>query len=184
MNAKNKIYFDLETTGFDGIKHDIIEIYMLKEATNGEILDNLHIYFNPQKPLPSSIIEITSLTDKFLLDKPNFKSQVDKIINFIGEDDILIGHNAKSFDIVFLNDQFKKHNILNKEEKVFQLKNNIEDTMIMAREIDNVDKYTKGYKLVDLAKRFKLKIDEKKFHGAKYDVEITRELYKIFNSKR
>ena len=179
---QNKIYFDLETTGFNGLTDDIIEIYMVKESPTGQTLDDLHIYLNPGKPLPQHIINITKITNNMLWNKPIFSSQVDKLIKFIKPSDILIGHNAINFDFVFLNNQFKKHNIQDSSDNIFQLTNIVEDTMVIARLIDNVKKCTKGYKLIDLANRFNLNIDITKFHGAKYDVEITRELYKLLKT--
>jgi DNA polymerase-3 subunit alpha (Gram-positive type) len=166
----NKIYFDLETTGFNGSQDDLIEIYAIKEAHDGTILGDIHLYFNPGVSLPSRIVEITKITDAMLRDKPSFISQAKNIIDFIDPNDILVGHNAISFDLPFLNNQFKKHN-LNKD---VQFTNDVIDTMVLARQLDNVGPFTKGYKLIDLANKFKFEIDEDKFHGAKYDVEITK----------
>jgi DNA polymerase-3 subunit alpha (Gram-positive type) len=176
---KNKIYFDLETTGFDGLKDDLIEIYAIKESPTGEILGDIHLYFNPGISLPVRIVEITKITDAMLKNKPNFISQVDTILDFIEPEDILVGHNALRFDLPFLNQQFIKHNIRNS----IQLTNEVIDTMIMARKQDNVGPFTKGYKLIDLANKFNFKINEAKFHGAKYDVEITKILLKALEEK-
>ncbi len=180
--VKNNIYFDLETTGFDGLQDDLIEIYAIKESSEGQFIDDIHIYFNPGKPLPNIIIEITKITDEMLMDKSSFTSQVNTILNFINPDDILIGHNAKKFDLPFLNKQFLKHNIKNKNG-IVQLNNEVIDTMILAREIDKVSQFTKGYKLIDLANRFDFNIDSTKLHGAKYDVEITKMLFLFLNNK-
>ncbi len=179
----NKIYFDLETTGFHGLTDDLIEIYMIKESPTGQILGDVHIYLNPGIPLPQHIINITKITNEMLADKSRFTDQFMTLVDFISPTDILIGHNAISFDLVFLNNQFKKHNIQDPSGNIFQFCNVVEDTMVMARAIDKVDKYTKGYKLIDLANKFNFDIDESKFHGAKYDVEITKELYKILKPK-
>ena len=173
---KNIIYFDLETTGFNGLKDDLIEIYAIKESSDGQFIDDIHIYFNPGQPLPDIITKITKITDEMLIEKPTFVSQVDKILNFINPNDILIGHNAKNFDLPFLNNQFLKHNIRN-EHGMIQLKNEVIDTMILARKIDKVNHFKKGYKLIDLANRFRFNIDTNKLHGAKYDVQITKILF-------
>lgn len=169
------IYMDIETTGFDGTKHEIIEIYMLKEDESGNKIDEMHFYFKPSKPLDLEIINFTKLTDDFLSDKPKFEDHINDIVNFISNE-TLIGHNIISFDLKFLNDNLAKFN-----NEI--LKNKTIDTMVLAREIDNVSQYVKGYRLIDLAIKYNIKFDLDKFHGAKYDTLITKEIYKILESK-
>ncbi|MGL5246445.1 MAG: 3'-5' exonuclease [Mycoplasmoidaceae bacterium] len=169
------IYMDIETTGFDGIKHEIIEIYMLKEDLNGNKIDEMHYYFKPSKPLDLKIIEVTKLTDALLSDKPKFEAHITDIVNFISNE-TLVGHNINNFDLRFLNDNLSKH-------KHKTLNNKTIDTMSMAREIDNVSKYEKGYRLIDLANRYNIEFDPNKLHGAKYDTLIAKELYKVLIKK-
>ena len=59
------IYMDIETTGFDGTKFEIIGIYMLNEDAVGNKIDEMHYFFKPSKPLDLRIIAITKLTDDF-----------------------------------------------------------------------------------------------------------------------
>ncbi|MGL4616659.1 MAG: 3'-5' exonuclease [Mycoplasmoidaceae bacterium] len=165
------IYMDIETTGLDGIKHEVIEIYMLKEDESGNKIDEMHFYFKPSKPLEPIIIEKTKLTDIFLSDKPKFENHINDIVNFISNE-ILVGHNINAFDLRFLNDNLSKY-------KHKTLNNKTIDTMVIAREVDNVNRYAKGYRLIDLAKKYNIKIDESKLHGAKYDTTVTKELYKV-----
>lgn len=164
------IYIDLETTGFDGKKEDIIEIYLLKENDNGEIVDELHYYLKPNSQLSWKIIELTKLTDQFLNDKPKFNTVAQEIINFIGTE-TLVGHNINSFDCKFLNNNLLKNGFNS-------IKNKTIDTIILARNIDNVSKYTKGYKLSDLCLKYQIAFEGNQLHGARYDVMLTRELYK------
>ncbi|MGL5591202.1 MAG: 3'-5' exonuclease [Mycoplasmoidaceae bacterium] len=165
------IYMDIETTGLDGTKYEIIEIYMLKEDAEGNKIGEMHYYFKPSKPLDLIIIEKTKLTDAFLSDKPKFEDHISDIVNFISNE-TLVGHNIISFDLRFLNDNLSKYRHKTLNNKTF-------DTMVMAREIDNARQYAKGYKLIDLANRYGIKLDESKLHGAKYDTLITKELYNI-----
>ncbi|MGL5640061.1 MAG: 3'-5' exonuclease [Mycoplasmoidaceae bacterium] len=169
------IYMDIETTGLDGTKYEIIEIYMLKEDANGSKIGEMHYYFKPSKPLDLIITEITNLTDNFLSDKPKFEDHINDIVNFISNE-TLVGHNINSFDLKFLNDNLSKYNHRTLNNKTI-------DTMVMAREIDNARQYEKGYKLSDLANRYNIKLDESKLHGAKYDTFITKELYKVLIKK-
>ncbi|MGL5733193.1 MAG: 3'-5' exonuclease, partial [Metamycoplasmataceae bacterium] len=130
-----------------------------------------HAYFNPGIKLPIEIKRITKITDKMLKDKKSFKEHALEIIDFIG-DGTLIGHNIDSFDLPFLNGTLSKNNFEILQNKTY-------DTMKIAREKDKAHTYAKGYKLIDLAIKYNLNIDTKKFHGAKYDTEITRKIFHI-----
>lgn len=174
MNKPDLIFFDLETTGFDGYTNDLIELYMLKETHDGKFISDLHLFFNIGEDLSDFIENLTGINSNFLSTQPSFVDQRQEIIEFIEPTDILVGHNAYKFDLPFLNKQFIKHGYQN--GNIFN--NDVRDTMILARQRDNVGPFVKGYKLIDLAYRFQFRIDEAKFHGAKYDVEITKELYK------
>ncbi|MGL4252211.1 MAG: 3'-5' exonuclease [Metamycoplasmataceae bacterium] len=165
------VYFDLETTGFDPIKNEIIEIYLIKENNDGNLIDTYHTYFNPGIKLPNDIKQITKITDEMLEDKQTFREKALEIINFIG-DNILIGHNIDSFDLPFLNGSLTKNNFKILHNKTY-------DTMKMARKKDNAHTYAKGYKLIDLAIKYNLDFDTEKLHGAKYDTEITRKIFHI-----
>lgn len=165
------IYFDLETTGFSFTNDEIIEIYLIKEDKFGNIVDTFHSYFYPGILLPFRITEITKITDKMLENKKEFKEHANEIIEFIGNG-ILIGHNIDKFDLPFLNASLEKNNFP-------KLLSKTHDTMKIARNKDNVSPLQKGYRLIDLANKYNLKINASKFHGAKFDTEITRKIYHI-----
>lgn len=165
------VYFDLETTGFSAKNDKIIEIFLIKEDENFNIIDTLHLYFNPEIKLPFRIIEITKITDRMLWDKNLFREKAQEIIDFIG-DCTLVGHNIDKFDLPFLNTQFYQNGF-----KV--LNNKTLDTMIMARKKDGVSSLAKGYKLIDLADKNNLNFNQSKLHGAKYDTEITRKIFHL-----
>ena len=97
------------------------------------------------------------------------------IFDFIG-DNILVGHNVDKFDLPFLNGQLNKAGFQSLNNKTY-------DTMSMARKIDKVSSMQKGYKLVDLAFKYKLNFNTSKLHGAKYDTEITRKIFHLLINK-
>ena len=53
----------------------------------------------------------------------------------------------------------------------------------MLREVDNVGKFAKGYKLIALAIKYDIKFDNNKLQGAKYDTLITKGIYKSLKDK-
>ena len=167
------IYFDLETTGFSPLNDEIIEIYLIKENLNGKIIDTFHSYFYPGITLPFRITQITKITNEMLIFQKRFKDCASEIIKFVG-DATLIGHNINKFDLPFLNGNLSKNNFP-------ILKNDTLDTMIMARKKDGVSQFQKGYKLIDLAIKYNLNFNHLKLHGAKYDTEITRQIFHLLN---
>lgn len=91
------VAIDVETTGISPEKERIIEIGAFRPET-GEIFRTL---INPGRPLPERITELTGITDEMLLDAPEEQAAIAKLLEFLGEDVILLGHNI-SFDHSFL----------------------------------------------------------------------------------
>ena len=51
--------------------------------------------------------------------------------------------------------------------------------MVMAGEVDNVGKFTKGYKLIDLAIKYNIKFDNNKLHCKIWHFNYKRNLQKF-----
>jgi|AntRauTorcE11897_2_1112592.scaffolds.fasta_scaffold00450_9 DNA polymerase-3 subunit epsilon len=101
------IVLDLETTGLfvkDG--HRITEVGIVELWNNKPTGKTLHYHINPERDVPPEITELTSLTEKFLSDKPKFNQVAQEIRDFIGNDTIVITcrqHDDYTLDIAFLN---------------------------------------------------------------------------------
>ena len=91
------IAIDVETTGISPEKERIIEIGAFRPET-GEIFKTL---INPGRPLPERIIDLTGITDEMLVDAPEEQSAINALLEFMGEDTVLLGHNI-SFDHSFI----------------------------------------------------------------------------------
>lgn len=99
-----EIVFDTETTGLDPNHPDqpdrLVEIGCVElmglERTGRE----LHLYFNPERPVPEEVVRVHGLTRDFLEKHGKFAEAAAQIIDFIG-DTPLVAHNA-SFDRGFL----------------------------------------------------------------------------------
>jgi DNA polymerase-3 subunit alpha (Gram-positive type) len=100
------IIFDLETTGLDPVKNEIIEIGAMK-IESGEIKGIFNKLINPGSPLTSEIVNITGITDEMLKDAPKIKDVLPGFLEFIGQSS-LIAHNA-DFDMSFIRDKLKTH---------------------------------------------------------------------------
>ena len=105
------VVFDLETTGLDRIKDQIIQFSALKINTdNNSIIDTKNLYIQPIGTYSISISAFTKhhITPEFLNDKPYLKDVAQDIIDFIGDNDILT-YNGNGFDIPFLKVELNKY---------------------------------------------------------------------------
>ena len=124
-----------------------------------------HQYLNPEKSMSSEAFKIHGLSNKFLSNKPLFSDIVDKFLDFI-KDDSLIIHNAK-FDIKFINAELIKTG--NKS----LLYDRVIDTLEIARK-----KYPGAKVSLDaLCRRFSINNEKRALHGALLDSEILAKVY-------
>lgn len=99
MQTLHYIVLDLETTGLDPRRDQIIEIGMIK-CHGQTIVDTLNTLINPGRPIPEFITSITGITDADVKRAPKIATLVKRIQNFIGDLPVL-GQNI-SFDTGFL----------------------------------------------------------------------------------
>ena len=98
-----KVVLDTETTGRE--KDDrLVEIGLLAIDNNGEELDQLHYYLNPQHHVDAAAQRVHKLSNQFLKDKDLFGDVAAKIADFLRDSCVII-HNA-AFDCYYLNYEF------------------------------------------------------------------------------
>jgi len=117
------ISLDLETTGLNISKDEIIEISAI-HFRDGEVFDEFTTLIKPSVNIPKKITEITGITDSLVSDSPSIDSVFDKFLNFI-DDSIIVAHNI-DFDIGFI----KKYAANN--EKTINIKASC-DTLLLSR---------------------------------------------------
>ena len=99
------VVLDIETTGLDPMKDDIIEIAAIKVKLDNQAW--FHRYVLVKNKLPEKIIEMTGITEELLVRGGQEISQVlDDLTGFIGEMPI-VGYNIY-FDIEFLNNSLRQ----------------------------------------------------------------------------
>lgn len=96
---KKYIVFDLETTGLDPKKNEIVEIGAVK-VENGEIVDTFSTFIKPKKGMTEAATEVNGITDEMLADAPSINRVLPEFKKFIGSC-TLVGHNVE-FDCKFL----------------------------------------------------------------------------------
>lgn len=131
----NYVVIDIETSGLDENKDEIIELSALK-IENGEITDRFSSLCKPSKPLLKEVEIWTGITNGDLNDKPMIKDVLPNFLRFIGCD-VIIAYNEQ-FDFKFINVALKKANLPS-------IKNEIIDIYALSKEkceIENYDIYS------------------------------------------
>ena len=111
MESKNIVCFDLETTGLDRTKDQIIQISMIKfNSETFEIVDTFDSYVQPvgNYNIAYGAYFKHGIKPDFLKDKPYFKDIAANIVEFFDDCDVL-GYNSNKFDIPFLKVELNKY---------------------------------------------------------------------------
>ena len=102
--TKPLVIFDLESTGLDLAKDNIIQLSYIKVYPDGKE-ERKNYFINPGKPIPAEVTELTHITDEMVKDAPSFKEIANTLANdFIGCD--FAGYNSNNFDIPLLAEEF------------------------------------------------------------------------------
>jgi DNA polymerase-3 subunit epsilon len=161
------IVLDTETTGIDPKEgHRIIEVGAVhidnREITNTEF----HKYIQPNRTVGDSV-KVHGITDKFLINKPQFSQISDDLISFI-EGSTLIIHNAP-FDLGFLNHELKLNGVKTKIEDICE----VIDTLELSKE----QRPGTMHNLDALCRRFGIDTSARTRHGALLDAQILAQVY-------
>ena len=160
-----EIVLDTETTGLD-IKdgHRVVEIGCIELENLIPTKKSFHCYLNPERKVSEQAFKVHGYSDDFLAKQKKFSEIVEEFLSFI-EGKKLIIHNAE-FDLGHLNNELK---ILGKDK----LKNNIEDTLILAR-----NKFPGSpVNLDSLCKRYRIDNSKRTKHTALIDCELLSKVY-------
>lgn len=111
------VSLDLETTGLDPSRDEIIEIGAVKFRGN-EVVDTFHTMVKPHRPLPYRIQILTGLTPRDVEAAPPLAVVLGGLVSFLGNHPV-IGQSA-TFDLGFLS------------QKGVSLENRIYDTLELA----------------------------------------------------
>ena len=105
LNKATYVVFDLETTGLS-TRYDKITEFGGIRFENGQVVKQLQILINPERPIPKSVQEKTHITDEMVKDKPTIEQVIDQILEFM-DGAILVSHNI-TFDYGFIAETLRK----------------------------------------------------------------------------
>ncbi|NLB42049.1 MAG: PolC-type DNA polymerase III [Clostridiales bacterium] len=154
---KTYVVLDIETTGLDSVKNEIIEIGAVK-IKGREVIDSFQSFVKPERPVPVNITELTGINQDMVSDAPSIQTVLPDFLAFCG-DAVLVAHNAP-FDLGFIREKARHLGL--------KINQPIVDTLSLSRE------------LLSGLKRFKLNlvaahlgIQLKNHHRANDDAEAT-----------
>ncbi|MBR4096539.1 MAG: 3'-5' exonuclease [Oscillospiraceae bacterium] len=154
------IVLDIETTGL-GTSCDIIEIAAVR-VRNNVIMDEFESFVKPRGTIPWNITRLTGITNAMVAGAPPIEQVLCEFKRFVG-DDVLIGHNIKSFDMRMISAKATDCGMCFGNELV--------DTLAMARKLLP----TKHHGLADVCSYYN--ITNSNAHRALSDVIATHECY-------
>lgn len=155
------VVFDLETTGLDATKEEIIEIGACK-IVDGRIDETFSTFVKPSKHIPKEITELTGIDDDMVKDAPTINYVMPDFYKFC-YGSTLVAHNI-AFDISFI------HNISKKLSYNFDHENM--DTMLIARQkLPGL----KNYKLGTIVEKLGVVLDNA--HRAINDATATAKVF-------
>lgn len=166
----NYVILDLETTGLDFSRDEIIEVGMLRVADN-KVVETFNVLLIPSKLISKQIEALTGITNELLENEGCVIGDIIQDIKcFIG-DSILLGHNIK-FDLCFLNKAL--FSCLQES-----LDNQYYDTIDIYTKLLNGRKASK--KLSDVAATYKINVAEK--HRSLADCYTIKAVYDLLRQK-
>ena len=173
------VAFDLETTGLNNSKDEIIEIGAVKFTVAVEkgkvvpkLLSEFNTLVNPNMLIPEEASNVNHITNDMVKSAPPIADCLKKFTAFCGPGSILLAHNA-SFDVGFLRVAYTKNPQLVPGNPAI-------DSLVLARTIlPELDNHKLGYMAGLFMKRgeFAMKIDPEKMHRAVYDCEMLMEVF-------
>lgn len=155
--------FDVETSGLNPEKDDVLEIAALK-LKGSEIIDRFELLAQPTKSIPPEAEKIHGLNEVYLLvNGQSIDIVIKKFLEFI-EDSIIVGHNIREFDWLFIVYYCQKMKLSKPENKII-------DTLELARKLLSLPSNT----LSNVANHFGFK--HKDAHRAMPDVEMNAKVF-------
>lgn len=162
-----EIIFDTETTGLDPKSGDrLVEIGCIEMVNRVPTGATFHCYFNPDRDMPAEAERVHGISAAFLADKPRFHEKAADFLEFIGDEAMLVAHNA-GFDFGFVNAELEMCGLppLSRDRMV--------DTVAMARMRHPGAKNS----LDALCTRYGIDRSHRTKHGALLDAELLAQVY-------
>ena len=164
-NMADMVVYDLETTGINPKRAEIVEIAAQRLSAIGDEVERFYSLVKPPGgQIPHSATRIHRITEDDVKRAPEIEMVLPDLVGFM-QDRILIGHNVAEYDNLILGRDLRKY-----------LKRDLSaphyDTLATARRLFPRQRCSMGA----LAEKFG--IEHGRLHGALEDVRVNREVFK------
>lgn len=155
------IVLDLETTGSQPIKDEIIEIGAVK-TVNGEIVETFSELIRPRIPIPEYVQMLTGINEQTVAKAPYIEEVLPKFLAFC-QGDVIAGHNVALFDYRMLK--------VKANQQGYAFEKSAIDTLLLARRFLA---HLPSRRLGDLCDYYQIDLTDA--HRAFHDAKATHEL--------
>jgi len=170
MKKHNLAFIDIETTGLDVLKHEIIEIGCVLATPELKIIEEFELKIKPERIEDAEPVSLKiSHYDALLWEKASTLKKAMTILSKKTKDFIMVGQNV-AFDSSFLEHAFAKTNVIN------SMHYHRLDTISIAWAKLHLDPTLERFSLREMCERFGIKNEHA--HTALSDARATFELYK------
>jgi DNA polymerase-3 subunit epsilon len=187
-----KLFFDLETTGLD-YKTNAIHQFSGCIELDGTIIESFNFKIKPFEGavIVPKALETSNVTEEQIMAYPpaeevfaEFMRMLSRYVKKFDKKDkmFLVGYNNAAFDNAFLREFYVRH----QKDDYFNswFWGNTIDVMVLASEyLADVRVGMENFKLMSTARAVGIEIDESKLHDAEYDIELTRNIYRIVTNR-
>jgi DNA polymerase-3 subunit epsilon len=104
LEGHRVLAFDLETTGISTNNDRIVQVALIGADADGNPIHH-DILVNPQRPIPRDASRVHGIYDQDVRSKPVFKECANELAELM-EGAVIVGHNARKFDMPLLQNEF------------------------------------------------------------------------------
>ena len=169
------LIFDIETTGIYPLFNEIVEIGAVV-VENGEVVKEFNELIKPKNKINQKISSITNISNGMVEYCVDEETALRRFYEFIGDEEyVLVGHNARDFDLNFINVRSRMYKL---DEKLndFALIATLYLSKFVEEEVLAKQRKRKNYSLKNMLKKYGIKIEN--HHRAVSDSLST---FKLFN---
>jgi DNA polymerase-3 subunit epsilon len=187
-----KFFFDLETTGLD-YKVNAIHQFSGCIELDGTVIESFNFKIRPFEGaiIEPKALETSNVTEEQIMAYPpaeevfaDFMRMLSRYVRKFDKKDkmFLVGYNNAAFDNAFLREFYVRYQRDDYFNSWFW--GNTIDVMVLASEhLAEMRVGMENFKLMTTARALGIEIDESKLHDAEYDIELTRNIYRIVTNR-
>lgn len=183
MTDLKTVTFDIESTGVDTDNDRIITCF-LRAREGDRVVFERNWVVNPGVEVPKEASDVHGMTTEWVQEngRTDVSTAIEEIVHELSEYGhygfVICGYNS-AYDLAILEAEAKRYNpgVQNLRVKDGLPSYRFIDPAIFSRVFDKFQKG--GHKLITVAQRNGIEVEEDRLHTADYDVEVTEKLVKI-----